>query len=121
MVQCEEAASRGDTESLYRSLRKLEKRGFKKAPSDTKLTKELFKEHFERVGAERFKNSPEDVERAVDGADDLRGTEDAVLWRGVLERLPDKKEVEEEMRKMRDSAPGEDGVRLKYLLRGGRG
>ena len=28
-------------------------------------------------------------------------------------------EPEEEMMKMRDSAPGEDGVRLKFLLRGG--
>ena len=39
------------------------------------------------------------VERAVDGAEDLRGTEDAVVWEGLLERLPDKKEVEGEMEK----------------------
>ena len=34
-----------------------------------------------------------------------------------LNEPTDEEEVREQMLKMRDSAPGEDGVRLKYLLK----
>ena len=62
---------------------------------------------------------PEELERAVDRAVDLRGDERMVEWRERLGRPPDRVEVERQMGKMKDSAPGEDGVRLCYLRKGG--
>ena len=58
--ECDRASGRGDTGGLYRELRKLEKRGQKKAPTDTTLTKEDFKTHFEKVSHARFENTPEE-------------------------------------------------------------
>ena len=51
--------------------------------------------------------------------EDLRGSNKTKEWNDRLNKPPDKKEVVEQMQQMRDSAPGEDGVRLNYLLKGG--
>ena len=59
------------------------------------------------------------MERAVDEAVDLRQDPRTEEWRERLGRPPDKEEVIREMRKMRDGAPGEDGTRLNYILKGG--
>ena len=86
----------------------------------TSITTSQFKEHFKKVSDERFENKPEDIEKVVDMAEDLRYGEEAEEWRKWLNRSPDLEEVTAEMRKMRDSAPGEDGVRLRFLLNGGK-
>ena len=51
--------------------------------------------------------------------EDLREDERTKEWRERLGRPPEREEVEKEMRKMKDASPGEDGVRLSYLLKGG--
>ena len=84
--ECDRASERGDTGALYRELRKLEKRGQKKAPMDSQLTKEEFKTHFEKVSHERFENPPEVLEEVVELTEDLRGTEKAEAWAEKLER-----------------------------------
>ena len=117
--QCEVAAGVGDTGKLYRNLRKLEFRGFKKAPTTTVITKEEFGTHFQ-VSKERFENDPEFLEKMIDEAEDLRGTAKAVEWEAKMNAVPDFEEMVEEMKLMRESAPGEDGVRLSFLLKGGR-
>ena len=120
LKECESAEQRGDVGGLYRSLRKLGLRGVKKEAQGTSLTTGQFKEHFMKVSEERFENSPEEIEKAVDMAMDLRQGEEAEEWRRWLNRSPDFVEVTREMAKMRDSAPGEDGVRLRFLCGGGR-
>jgi hypothetical protein len=42
-----------------------------------------------------------------------------VYWREVLEATPSDEEILAQMKKMKDSSPGEDGVRLSYLLLAG--
>ena len=115
---CEDAAGRGDTGAVYRSLRKLGGRGVKQARAETTITTPEFREHFKRVSVERWENLPEDVQRVVDKAVDLRGDERTKRWRERLGRPPDRAEIEREMGKMREAAPGEDGVRLCFLMRG---
>ena len=110
----------GDTGRLYRNLRKLECRGFKKAPTTTVITKEEFGTHFQKVSKERFENDPEFLEKVVDEAVDLRGTAKAVEWEAKMNAVLEFEEMVEEMKLMRESAPGEDGVRLSFLLKGGR-
>ena len=51
--------------------------------------------------------------------EDLRGTEKTRMWEEKLNAVPEKKEILDQMCKMRDAAPGEDGVRLSYILKGG--
>ena len=55
------------------------------------------------------------VDRAVDLRDDVR----TAGWRERLGRPPDSAEVVKEMGRMKDAAPGEDGVRLCDLRKGG--
>ena len=104
---------------LYCGLRKLELREKKKAPVQTTITTERFHNHFMAVSQERFENSPDSIDAVVDRAEDLRGFEKTREWRVKLDEPPEEEEVGEQMLKMRDSAPGEDGIRLNYLLKGG--
>ena len=60
------------------------------------------------------------MERVVDKAEDLREDERTRGWRERLGRPPNRAEIEREMGKMKDASPGEDGVRLCYLKKGGR-
>ena len=92
----------------------------KKDMKGTNLTTVQFRDHFKKVSEAKFENEPEDIEKVVDMADDLREGEEAEEWRIWLNKVPDLEEVEEQMRLMRDSAPGEDGVRLNFLCNGGR-
>ena len=119
MIECERAAGRGDTGAVYKALEKLGKRGIKKVTSSTTITKEQFKDHFSKVSAERFENPPEEIDRAVDEANDLRTDPRTEEWRERLGRPPDREEVINEMKKMKDGAPGEDGARITYILKGG--
>ena len=116
---CEEAAGRGDSGAMYKSLRRLGERGVKRVEAGSILTKEEFREHFKKVSEERFENVPEEVEKVIDLAPDLRRDVRTREWRERLGRPPERAEVEREMRKMKDASPGEDGVRLGYLLKGG--
>ena len=120
LTECESAEQRGDVGGLYRGLKKMGLRGMKKEMQGTSLTTEQFRNHFKKVSEEKFENRPEDIEKAVDMAEDLRNGEEAEEWRVWLNKVPDYEEVTGQMRQMRDSAPGEDGVRLMYLWNGGR-
>ena len=118
--ECESAEQRGDIGGLYRRLKKLGVRDMKKDMKGTNVTTPQFRDHFKRVSEEKFENLPEDIERVVDMAEDLRHGEEAQEWREYLNKVPDFDEVVEQMQMMRDSAPGEDGVRLSFLWNGGR-
>ena len=88
LVECELAAGRADLGAMYKGLKKLGGRGVKKVSSATTLTKEEFKTHFAKVSAERFENPPEEIERAVDEAEDLRKDSRTDEWREVLNAPP---------------------------------
>ena len=117
--QCKEASERGDTGTVYKLLKKLGQRGRTTAPTTTTLTKEDFREQFKGVSEERFENRPEDIEEVLEEVIDIRDTEKAREWRQNLEEQPSKEEIVAQMRKMKNSAPGKDGVRLMYLLEAG--
>ena len=117
--ECEEAGIRGDSGAVYKKLKELGTRGMTRAPDSTNLTKEQFKNHFQEISKDRFENNPEDMEAAADLVEDISNTEEARLWSDILEQTPSREEILKEMKKMRESAPGEDGVRLIYLFKGG--
>ena len=117
--ECNDASQRNDAGLVYRNLRKLGSRGLKKAPTSSTLTKEAFKIHFEGISKERFENPPEEVMAAVDQMEDISQTEVALQYRELLDETPSREEIVKQMKEMSDSAPGEDGVRLIYILKGG--
>ena len=119
LVHCERAAGRGDQGAMYKALKQLGQRGIKKVTATTTITKEAFKDHFSKVSAERFENSPEEIEAAVEEAEDLRDDPRTAGWRTRLNTPPDREEVVKQMGLMRDGAPGEDGARLRYILSAG--
>ena len=120
MDECESAEQRGDTGGLFWGLKKLGLRGMKKEKKGTSISTAQFCDHFKKVSEVKFENRPEDIEKAVDLLEDLRSGEEAEEWRSYLNKVPEYDEVIEQMKFMRDSAPGEDGVRLTFLLNGGR-
>ena len=104
---------------MYKALKQLGQRGIKKVTATTTITKKEFKDHFSKVSAERFENLPEEIEAAMEGAEDLRDDPRTAGWRTRLNMPPDREEVIKQLRLMRDGAPGEDGARLRYILSAG--
>ena len=117
--ECQEAEGRGDSGKMYKVLKDLGRRDWKGPTDSTTITKEEFREHFKKVSEERFENTPDEIERAVNRVTDISNTDRAREWSEMLEATPEREEILTEMRKMRDSAPGEDGVRLIMLMKGG--
>ena len=115
----EEAEGRGDHGQMYRTLKELGRRGYKGATDRTTITKEEFRDHFKAVSENRFENTPQEIEEAVNECEDLREDETAREGNDMLEQTPEREEILEEMKKMRDSSPGKDGVRLIMLMKGG--
>lgn len=119
LTNCENAGERGDTFEVYKNLKKLGGRGLTKVANTTNLTKEEFKEHFQKVSKDRFENTPEEIDEIIEEIEDISQTDEAKIWSEQLDEIPQREEIVEQMKKMKDSAPGEDGVRLSYLTKGG--
>ena len=117
--ECKEAGDIGNTGIVYKRLRELGLRGIKKAPESTTLTKEDFKNQFQKISKDRFENDPEVMEATIDMIEDISETDEAKMWAEQLDGIPDREEIMTQMKKMRDSAPGQDGVRLAYLMLAG--
>ena len=118
--ECKEAGEIGNTGIVYRRLRELGVRGMKKAPESTTLTKEDFKNQFQKISKDRFENDPEEMEATVDMIEDISETDAAKICAEQFDEIPSREEIITQMKKMRDSAPGQDGVRLSYLMSAGQ-
>ena len=119
LVECEQAGERGDQGTVFRLLKKIGKRDFKKAPVTTNITSDEFRNHFKKVSDSRFERDPEEIDKFVQEIPDISNTERAKIWRQQLDEIPSKEEIVKQMHKMKNSAPGEDEVRLCYLLTAG--
>ena len=117
--ECERAAEVGDMGTVYKLLKEIGMRGVTTAPNTTTITKEQFKEQFQSISAERFENTPEEIDQVLEDVEDISNTEKARQWRDLMNETPSTEEIKKQMSMMKDSAPGEDGVRLRYLLDGG--
>ena len=117
--QCQEAADRGDAGTVYKTLKTLGQRGKTTAPNTTTLTKEDFRRQFKQISEKRFENNPEEIDAVLEEVTDISNSQKATEWREQLEEVPSSEEICKQMKKMRDSSPGEDGTRLIYLLEAG--
>ena len=104
---------------MFKTLKQLGKRDWKGASNSTTITTDQFRDHFKKVSAERFENTPEEIDRAVNEMEEIEDLELKDTWREALDEIPTREEILTQLKKMRESAPGEDGIRLIYLLQGG--
>ena len=119
LTECKEAGERGDYSAMYKHLKKLGTRGMTKAPETTNIGTDDFKRHFQDISKDQYENNPDDIERSVNNIDDISQTVKARLWAERLNETPSREEILQQMKKMKESAPGRDGARLIYLLQGG--
>ena len=112
---CEEACAEGRIGEMYKILKELGMRDKPRAGRGGGLTAEDFKGQFERVSCERYEELPEVIEGAVRNARDLRGDVRAIEANESMNRVPSVIEIEAAMKVMKESAPGEDGVRISYI------
>jgi len=112
--ECEAACRAGRMGDMYGLLKEIGRKGWK-APASSRITVEQFREQFEKVSVNRYEVEPNVIRRAIEGAKDLRHSEKA---REANERMNEdvsREEVIAAMKEMKDSAPGEDEVRLIFI------
>lgn len=112
--ECVTASERGDLSTLYSALRKLGTRS-SKPQTGTTLTTDEFQKHFQSVSNERFETEPGDLMRAVSEMGDHRHEEAHKEANEKMNKEPTVTEVREAMKEVKDSAPGKDGVRMRYI------
>ena len=112
--ECEEACATGRIGDMYKSLRKISMKG-RKAGESMNITVNDFKEHFERVSKDRYENDPRVIEEVIGRVEDKRQDDRATEANECMNEPPTTEEVQEVMKEMKDSSPGDDGVRMKYI------
>ena len=111
----------GRVGEMYKILKELGMRGKKRAGRGGMLKANDFKVQFERVSSERYEDRIEVIEEAVGNARDLRDSERVIEANEEMNEVPTRGEIESFMKDMKESAPGEDGVRISFIRYGVRG
>ena len=112
--ECENACNLGRMGEMYKILKEIGRKEWK-APPSVGITVEEFKEHFEKVSEMRYEVDPAVIGRVIGEVRDLRGCEKAREANECMNGELVREEIEEAMKEMRESAPGEDGIRMCYL------
>ena len=102
---------------MYDLLKKLQKRGeYNNSRNILLFSEEIFKEHLEKITENRYESDVIKIETVMNKvtAPDIDEVKIKELQAG-LEILPTSEEIMKEMAKMKDSAPGEDGIRLGFI------
>ena len=99
---------------MHKILRELGGRE-RKAMEGHNITKEEFKEHFQRVSQDRYEVEPQEMERTLREVRDLRNTQKAIDARAEMNETPQEEEIRKAIMETKDSAPGKDGVKINYI------
>ena len=113
--ECQEAQNRGDIGEMYKILREIGKGTYTKSQAATTVTTAEFREQFSEVSKERYEVEPAELREVVERVEDMSGTARAREANDLMNEVPQEEEVLREMRRVKDSAPGEDGVRMVYI------
>ena len=99
---------------MRKILYKVGTRGNEAAPEHA-LTKEDFKKQFKQVSKHRYEEPPWETEGAVRRAVDLRENREAIEESERLNRPISEEEIRKAIKEIRESSPGEEGVRICYI------
>ena len=114
IIECENAAEKGDMGTMYKTLRKLGTRSLKHQTGTTISTDE-FKAHFSNLSKDRYENEPGTLMNTVKQMPDKSKDVKFITANQKLNTLPSEKEIMEALDEVRESAPGKDGVRMVYI------
>ena len=95
----------------------LQKRGeYDNSKNILLFSEKRFKEHLEKITENKYENDVIKIEVVLNKVrtPDITGTKIKEL-QAKLEMVPKSEEIMKEMAKMKDSAPGEDGIRLGFI------
>ena len=99
---------------MYELLRKLGTRN-SKPYTGTSLTTEDFRNQFSEVSAHRYENTMEKINEAINLIEDRRTNTALIEANKQLNSDISDVEMQEAMEEVKDSAPGKDEVRMRYI------
>ena len=111
IIECENAAEKGDMGTMYKTLRKLGTRS-QKHQTGTTISTDEFKAHFSNVSKDRYENDPGTLMNTVKQMPDKSKDVKFITANQKLNTLPSEKEIMEALDEVRESAPGKDVVRM---------
>ena len=117
--KCEKARKFGRLGEMYDLVKKLQKRReYNNSKIILLFSEEIFKEHLEKIIENRYETDVIKLETVPNKlrAPAINRTKIKEL-QTKLEMVPTSEEVMKEMAKMKDSAPGEDGIRLGFITK----
>ena len=74
-----------------------------------------FREHFEKVSEQRYEVDPAVIREVIERVQDMSGCEKARKVNEWMNGMLGREEIEEATKEMKESAPGEDDIRICYL------
>ena len=119
--ECQQACQVGQIGRMYKILQRLQRRGeYNNSKTLMLFTDEDFKGHLEKITHERYENSPDQILKTIEKIEDLT-VEEETLERNnkLIVQIPSFEEIKNEIAKMKDAAPGEDEIRLRYIREAG--
>ena len=112
--ESESACNSGRMGRMYKILKEIGRKEWN-VPSSVGITVEVFREHFEKVSEQRYEVDPAVIRGVIERVQDLSGCEKAREANEFMNGELGREEIEELMKEMKESAPGEDGIRICYL------
>ena len=115
--ECRIACEEGKIGVMYGLLKQLQRRGdYNNAKNLLLFSEETFKEHLEKITKERFEGNPGRMQQLIELVEVKEKSQEKLQWwQEFMTAHPDDDEIQKELEKMRDSAPGEDAIRLRYI------
>ena len=86
-----------------------------KPTEGTTITGEQFRAHFSKISSKRYESNPTDLHRNAEDTPDRRNDPRFRNAEEKLNEIPSFKEIEEAILEVKDSAPGADKVRMRYI------
>ena len=124
--ECQQARHMGKIGRMYKILQRLQRRGeYNNSKTIMLFTEEEFKGHLEKITHERYENSPDQILKTIEEVERLTvevlTVEEETLERSneLIVQILSFEEIKTEIAKMKDAAPGEDEIRLRYIREAG--
>ena len=115
--ECRIACEEGKIGVMYDLLKQLQRRReYNNAKNLLLFSEETFKEHLEKITKERFEGNPGRMQQVIELVEVREKSQEKIQWwQDFMTAQPDDDEIQKELNKMRDSAPGQDAIRLRFI------
>ena len=115
LEECKEACDKGEIGRMYKLLKLIGCKEANPVTQEERFTPDEYRNHFSKVSANRHESTQEEQDEAIKLVEDLRNEEKAKQAAEHLERDLTEEEICDEWKKIREGAPGEDGIRIGYV------